>query len=94
MHLQFRAVSWPELFLVAGTRGMLGFGAGLLASQYLTRQKRRQVGIPLLAIGVLSTLPILLHLLRKPVVEAPERHNATPGEAEFERSRGLRGVTP
>lgn len=90
--MRMRLISWPELFLVAGTRGMLGFGAGLLASEYLTRRERRQIGLPLLLAGALSSVPILLHLLRKPAIDLPRRHNGAPGEAEFERSRGLRGA--
>ena len=57
------AVSVPELAFVAGTRGLGGVGIGLLASRYLSPPARRSVGLTLLTIGVLTTLPIAAALL-------------------------------
>jgi hypothetical protein len=48
----------PELGLVAGTRGLLGAGIGLLMADKLTDQQRKSIGRTLLAIGVLTTLPL------------------------------------
>ena len=53
-------VSLPEAAFVAGTRAMGGIGIGLLASRHLRESSRTKVGLALLAIGVLTTIPIAL----------------------------------
>jgi len=63
-------VTLPELGLLAATRGMIGFGAGLLISKQLGSRRRKRVGWTLLVAGVLSTIPIAALLLRGRV-EAP-----------------------
>jgi len=57
-------VSVPELGVLAATRGMIGFGAGLLTANILSRSKRKAIGLPLLVGGLLSTIPIAMHLFR------------------------------
>lgn len=49
-------LSFPELGLLVGTRGMLGAGLGLLPGDKLSEDKRKGVGWTLAAIGVLSAL--------------------------------------
>src|SRR5262245_44602905 len=51
-------ITLPELALIAGTRGMMGLGAGLLMSRRLRRAQRRAVGFALLLAGALSTIPL------------------------------------
>jgi len=48
----------PELVLVAATRGLLGAGVGLLVADKLSDKDRRNVGRVLVAIGVLTTIPL------------------------------------
>ena len=48
----------PELALLAGTRGALGAGVGLLLSDKLTEEQRKSIGWTLVAVGVLTTIPI------------------------------------
>jgi hypothetical protein len=55
-------VTLPELVLIAGTRGMLGAGIGLLAAGKLTDDQRRAVGGTLLAIGLVTTIPLVLQV--------------------------------
>ena len=55
----------PEVGLIAGTRVALGVGIGLLASEKLNEQQRRAVGFTLLAVGVLSTVPLVANVLGK-----------------------------
>ena len=55
-------VSFPQLGLVAATRGAIGLGAGLLLANKLSRETRKTIGLPLFAAGVLSTIPIAIHL--------------------------------
>jgi len=47
-----------ELGLVAGTRGMLGAGIGLLLADKLSDPRRKGIGWTLVALGVLTTLPL------------------------------------
>jgi hypothetical protein len=47
-----------ELAFIAGTRGMLGAGLGLLLSDYLRPESRKAVGWTLIALGAATTIPI------------------------------------
>jgi hypothetical protein len=58
-------VTVPEIGIVAATRGMAGAGIGLLVSSYLRPDTRRALGWTLLAIGALSTIPIVMALVGK-----------------------------
>ena len=50
----------PELGLIAGTRGMLGAGIGLLVADKLDAQQRKGVGWTLVTIGALTTIPLAM----------------------------------
>ena len=54
-----------ELAFVAGTRGMLGAGVGLLVAGFLKPETRRSVGWTLIALGALTTVPIAVSLIRR-----------------------------
>lgn len=56
-------LTMPELALVAGTRVALGAGFGLLLADQLSPNTRRAVGWALLAVGILSTPPLAMHVL-------------------------------
>jgi uncharacterized membrane protein YfcA len=56
-------VTMPELALIAGTRGMLGAGIGLLVADRLPEAQRKAVGWTLLLIGALTTIPLALEVL-------------------------------
>jgi len=58
-------VTGPELALIAGTRGLLGVGIGLLLAARLNDDQRRAVGRTLLAIGAASTVPLALQVFRR-----------------------------
>jgi hypothetical protein len=47
----------PEVAFIAATRGALGFGAGLLLSEKLNDERRRKIGLALLAFGIATTIP-------------------------------------
>lgn len=55
----------PLLGAIAATRGMLGFGAGLLIGQRLPETRRKAIGWALLTIGALSTIPLALGVLAR-----------------------------
>ena len=62
-------VSLPELGLVAGTRGALGAGIGLLLASKLSEQQRKAVGWTLVAVGVATTIPLALEVMSHRVAE-------------------------
>ena len=66
MALTKRAFTIPEIMLIAGTRVALGAGIGLLISDRLNEDQRRAAGWALLAVGVLTTIPIVKSALAKP----------------------------
>jgi hypothetical protein len=68
MALTQRAVTIPEVMMIAGTRVALGVGIGLLVSEWLNKDQRQAAGWALLGVGVLSTVPIVRDLLTKPPV--------------------------
>ena len=57
-------ITFPELALISATRGMIGLGIGLLASEHLGSERRRAVGLTLLIAGALSTIPIAIRVFR------------------------------
>ena len=80
--MQDRHVSIPELVLVAVTRGMLGFGAGLLVSGHLGRDRRKLVGTVLVGIGALSTIPLALRVFGRRT-----NHDASIHDSSFREPR-------
>ena len=52
----------PEIGLIAMTRGAPGVGIGLLLSNALEKADQRSAGLAFLAVGVLTTVPILMRL--------------------------------
>jgi hypothetical protein len=66
MALTKRELTIPEIMLIAGTRVALGVGIGLLLSRRLNNDQRKAAGWALLAVGVLTTIPIATGVLGKP----------------------------
>jgi len=60
-----KALTIPEIAIIAATRGALGFGAGLLLADKLRQAKRRTLGWSLFLTGLVSTIPIAMHVFRK-----------------------------
>ena len=60
--MRARMVTLPELALIAGTRGMLGAGIGLLVAERLTSEQRRAVAGTLLMVGLVTTVPLALEV--------------------------------
>jgi hypothetical protein len=56
-------LSLPELGLIAGTRGVLGFGLGLLLAGRWPESERRAIGRTLVLVGLLSTIPLAADVL-------------------------------
>jgi len=58
-------LTFPELILIAATRGMLGAGLALLLAGRLNHQQRETAGAILTAIGLLTTVPLALEAFGK-----------------------------
>jgi hypothetical protein len=56
----------PEIILIAGTRVALGAGLGLLIAGKLSRDARKGAGWALLAFGAVTTIPLVVGVVRKP----------------------------
>lgn len=72
-------LSLPEFGFVVMTRGVLGAGIGLLASEGLRKRARRRLGAALMSIGVLTTPPALYLLFRREAAggdKTPDRGTA------------------
>ncbi len=55
----------PDLALIAGTRIALGVGIGLLLAGKLGEDHRKGAGWALLAVGVVTTVPLVMNVLGK-----------------------------
>jgi hypothetical protein len=72
--MRTKMVSVPELAMIAGTRVAAGAGLGLLLGDRLDRDRRRAIGWTLLAVGVISTIPLVAGvMLRNGRARATER---------------------
>ena len=60
-----RKLNLAEIFLIAGTRVVLGAGIGLLFSNKLSKDQRKAAGLALTLVGGLSTVPLALNVLGK-----------------------------
>ena len=68
--MQERSLTIPEIILIAGTRVALGAGLGLLLGDRLSRDTRKGAGWALLAVGALTSIPIVIGVIGKPQVPA------------------------
>ncbi len=55
----------PELAVIAATRALGAAGAALLIADRVPERKRRKIGWILFGIGIVSTAPLLLDVLRR-----------------------------
>jgi hypothetical protein len=62
--MKSKNVKLPVLGAIAATRGLLGFGAGLLMAKKIKQRRRKMVGWTLLGLGVASTIPLAALVLR------------------------------
>jgi len=55
----------PEVGFIAATRAAFGAGLGLILADRLNRRRRKRVGWVLLTIGAVTTVPLVVHVIRK-----------------------------
>lgn len=77
-----RVLTIPELGLMASTRVALGLGVGLLLANKMNEQGRKGAGWALLAVGALTTIPLVLNVAGKSRGVAP--HASTLNQSEGE----------
>src|SRR5437763_13910193 len=87
----------PEVALIAGTRGMLGAGIGLLLADKLDPDRRNAVGWTLVLVGALTTIPLVMEVIGKsnrgPGFRAPaEKSDQTGGGALIDSIRPERAA--
>jgi len=58
-----RTVTLPQIATIAVTRAALGAGIGLLVAEHLPPGRRRTLGWALVAVGALSTVPLVCGVL-------------------------------
>ena len=58
-------LTFPELILIAATRGMLGAGIALLLAKRLSDRQRETAGVVLTLIGALTTVPLAIEAFGK-----------------------------
>ena len=62
-HMRIKTLTIPEVGFIAGTRAALGAGVALLLAGRLSASSRRAVGLTLIAIGAVTTIPAAMVLL-------------------------------
>jgi hypothetical protein len=63
--MKTKELTIPEIALIAGTRGMLGAGVGLLLAGKLSKEQCRAAGLALVVVGALTTIPLAINLFGK-----------------------------
>ena len=61
--MKTHALKIPEIGLIALTRAMFGAGVGLLLADKISPEQRRAIGWTLVAVGVLTTIPLGMEIL-------------------------------
>ena len=68
--MKHASLTIPEIAAVAATRAAGGAGLALLLGNRLKPEQRRTVGWILLAIGIITTVPLVVNILGK--LQQPE----------------------
>jgi len=55
----------PQFAFIVATRAALAFGAGLLAAGRIPEQRRRAIGLTLVAIGAATTVPAVMTIRKR-----------------------------
>ncbi len=53
----------PQIGMIAVTRTLLGAGVGMLVADRIGKDKVKKIGIPLMALGAISTIPLFMSVL-------------------------------
>lgn len=61
--MKTRVMTVPDIMLIAGTRMALGAGIAFLLGNRLSEGSRRGAGWSLLAVGALTSIPLVMSML-------------------------------
>jgi hypothetical protein len=80
-------ITLSELALIAGTRGMLGAGLGLLLADHMQGVQRKAVGWTLFTVGLLTTIPLAIEVFgrARPAVSTGNSNRAFSESPAFSR---------
>jgi hypothetical protein len=87
-------VSFPELGLIAATRGLLGAGVGFLLADLLSGERRKAVGWTLFGVGALSTIPLAMLVLGRRHCEEGAEERDVESQARSESIHNGRRKRP
>jgi hypothetical protein len=80
-------LSIPEIAMIGGTRAALGAGVGLLLADRMNDDQRRAVGWTLVAVGAITTIPIVVQLVKSQKQPSSNESGPSPsrigGRAEY-----------
>jgi multisubunit Na+/H+ antiporter MnhB subunit len=82
----------PEVAFIAGTRGALGAGLGLLASGRMKQSRRRALGWTLLAVGALATIPAARRVLGGRSIFGDRARKLNGARGVVDTKRGIPGA--
>lgn len=60
-----RTVTMPQIGMIAVTRTLLGAGVGMLIADKIGKENSKRIGIPLMALGAISTIPLVMSVLHE-----------------------------
>ena len=66
-------LSTPEIVLIGGTRAALGAGLALILGDCLNRDQRHAVGWTLFGVGLVTTIPILIQVLKSQAIASDHK---------------------
>src|SRR5260370_42695276 len=78
--------TFPELGLIAATRGLIGAGIGFLLAERIPESPRKAIGWTLLSIGALSTIPLALTVFGRSHCAAGTESSHRQGHREKSKS--------
>jgi hypothetical protein len=59
-----KKIAVPTVIAIAVTRGLAGLGAGLLLSPRIPKDQRKKLGLALVGLGAVTTIPLVKQVFR------------------------------
>lgn len=84
----------PQLALLVATRAMAAAGVALLLSDRLRRDQRQSVGLTLVAVGALTTLPLAVEVISSARASGTDTADREVSKAHPEAAEAQGGRSP
>lgn len=75
-------ITFPIIALIAGTRVALGVGLGFLMADWIAGERRKGAGWALVAVGALTSIPLLAEVLGGGGTPSEACHRPHAGEPQ------------